>query len=130
MPNPNDSYVVTLKKAHLEWGTHRYTNTRDRIYGEGYLQIPRHMAETLGIFNSNQNKEPIEYTCSSKDGFLKNVTLKASGSSTAGDVYAKQFQGSGNLKTLGEWYRHINAQEGDQVEIFWVRPTEILISKI
>ena len=37
MANRGDSYIITLKKSHLEWGTHRYTGTRDQIYGEGYI---------------------------------------------------------------------------------------------
>ena len=130
MPKANDSFITTLKIAHLEWGTHRHTYTRDRIYGEGYIQIPRHIAKSLEIYNSNQDIEIIEYTCNSTDGFLENMVIKASGSSTRGDVYAKQFQGSGNLKALGDWYHHISAQEGDQVGILWVSPSEIQISKI
>lgn len=39
MPNTGDQFVTTLKTAHLKWGSHRYTNSRDIIYGEGYLQI-------------------------------------------------------------------------------------------
>lgn len=33
MANAGDSYVVTLTRAPLEWGTHRYTGSRNRIYG-------------------------------------------------------------------------------------------------
>ena len=130
MPNKADKYITTLKKAHLEWGTHRYKPTRDRIYGEGYLQIPRAIAIDLCIYNSNKENSKNEYLCSSKDGFLDNITLKASGSMTQGDNYAKQFQGSGNLKALGDWFANIKAKEGDEVEIEWVSPTEILIDKL
>ncbi len=56
----------------------------------------------FGIFNSNQNKKPIEYTCNSSDGFMRDTILKASGSSHAGDIYTKQFQRRGNLKALEE----------------------------
>ena len=52
MPNTNDSFITTLKKAHLEWGTHRHTNTRGIVYGEGYLQIPISEARRLDIYNS------------------------------------------------------------------------------
>ena len=48
-----DTYTVELKNAHLEWGIHRYKYTRNRIYGEGYIQIPRSHARRLAIYNSN-----------------------------------------------------------------------------
>ena len=130
MPKKNDKYITTLKKAHLEWGTHRYAPTRDKIYGEGYLQIPRAIAKEFCIYNSNIDDSQTEYLCNSKDGFLENITLKASGSMTQGDKYAKQFQGSGDLKALGAWFADIDAKEGDKIEIHWVSPTEVLITKL
>ena len=47
MANAGDSYVVTLTRAPLEWGTHRYTGSRNRIYGEGYIvaQLSRQKSE-------------------------------------------------------------------------------------
>lgn len=44
MAKRGDSYIVTLEKAHLEWGTHRYTGSRGLVYGEGYIQIPANVA--------------------------------------------------------------------------------------
>lgn len=38
MPKKNDEYIVALGETHLGWGTHRYTNTREVIYQEGYLK--------------------------------------------------------------------------------------------
>jgi len=61
---------------------------------------------------------------------LTNVILKASGCSTAGDIYAKQFAGSGNLKLLGSWFAHLKLQVGDQVEITWNNETDLTIAKI
>jgi len=131
MPNKNDKLVTELKKAHLEWGTHRVPGgSRPIIYGEGYLQIPKKEATRLNIYNSNQANANTEYTCSTSDGFLSSVVLKAEGSTTAGDIYAKQLAGSGNLKILGSWYSNINAQVGDKIEILWTSPTSILLTKI
>src|SRR5690606_38271386 len=105
-----DSFITTLNQAHLEWGTHRHTNSRGFIYGEGYLHIPRSDAMRIGIYNSNQPGATNTFNCSSADGFLSNVLIKASGSSSAGDIYAKQFQGNGNLQLIGNWFGHLNAQ--------------------
>ena len=54
MATAGNTYTITLKKAHLEWGTHRYTGTRAQIYGEGYLPIPKARATAFGVYNSNQ----------------------------------------------------------------------------
>ena len=40
MPNTGDTFTTILKQAHLEWGSHRHTNSRGVVFGEGYLQIP------------------------------------------------------------------------------------------
>lgn len=40
MAKAGDYYTITLKKSHLDWGTHRYTGTREEIPGEGYIPIP------------------------------------------------------------------------------------------
>ena len=37
MPKAGDRFIVEIKPSHLGWGTHRYTDTRDPIYGEGYM---------------------------------------------------------------------------------------------
>ena len=130
MPNTNDSYIIILKKAHLEWGTYRHTSTRGTIYGEGYLPIPRKISVRFNIFNSNQPNANIEYQCNSVDGSLLGAVLKASGSSRQGDIYAKQFQGSGNLKLIGDWFHSVNAQVGDRVKLYWNTPINITIEKL
>ena len=130
MPIAGDSFITTLKRAHLEWGSHRHTNSRGIIYGEGYLQIPKKEAIRIDIFNNNRPGAIVQYNCNSADGYLQNVTLKASGCTSAGDVYAKQFHGSGNLQLLGDWFHHIGAQIGDRVKITWISQTDIEIEKI
>jgi hypothetical protein len=130
MPKAGDRYIVTLKKAHLQWGTHRYTSTRGNVYGEGYLQIPRAVALRLNIYNSNHPNANFVYNCNSLDGLLNNVEIKASGSMVAGDPLAKQFQGNGNLQIFGGWYSQINAQIGDKILVVWTSPTNITVQKI
>ncbi|TKH40304.1 hypothetical protein C1I59_00590 [Paenibacillus polymyxa] len=130
MPNTGNSYITTLQDAHLKWGSHRHTSTRGTVYGEGYLQIPKHVAEAYNIYNSNQPNAITIYNCSSIDGFLNNVLLKASGSSFRGDPFAKQFQGSGHLKLLGDWFHHVNAVVGDRVKIVFTSPKDMLIEKL
>lgn len=130
MPKKGDSYTVTLKKSHIEWGSHRHTNTRELIYGEGYIQIPAEYATKFDIFMSNNPNANIEYTCTSSDGTLSEVILKASGSQGKDNLYAKQFQGSGNLKTIGSWYNKIKAKVGDKIKITFKSSTSIYVEKI
>ena len=129
-----NTYTVEVLAAHLNWGTHRYTNSRGLVYGEGYIKIPRRYAESYDIYNSNHSHGDILginiFNCLSTDGFLNNITIKATGSSYSGDIYAKQFQGNGNLQTIGDWYRHVNANIGDIIEVTWVSNTDIIITKI
>ena len=129
MPSSGDMYEVVLKKAHIEWGTHRYTNTRGQIYGEGYIHIPNAVAKELEIYNSNKTATLIRYNCSSVDGFYSGVLL-AQGSSKAGSVFAKQFAEDGNLKGIGSWYAHNNAQPGDRVRVTWINSEGIEIEHI
>jgi len=130
MPKKDDTYIVTLQKAHIEWGTHRHTETRELIYGEGYIQIPSEYATKYEIYMSNKEGANIQYTCTSSDKHLSNVTLKASGSQGRDNLYAKQFQGSGNLKTIGSWYSKIKAKVGDQIKITFTSPNSMYIEKI
>jgi len=129
MPNINDCFVTILKEAHLKWGSHRHTNSRGIIYGEGYLQIPASIARSLNITNSNSSNNNI-YSCSSMDKFLDNVQLKSTGCSRAGDKFAKQFHGKGNLRLLGGWFDYINAQIGDKVEIKFISSSKIFLTKL
>lgn len=133
MPITGDSFITTLQRPHLEWGSYRHTSSRGVIYGEGYLQIPINEARRIGIYNSHALGRPgvtNVYTCSSVDGFLRDIELKATGCIRAGYIYAKQFHGSGDLKLLGDWFNSVNAVENDMVEIRWLSPTHIEIEKI
>ncbi len=134
MANTGDSYNITLKEAHLDWGRHRNTSTRDYIAGEAYLPIPRRYAMQYNIVNSNatngidtlgQNL----FRFRTSDNFLSG-NLKAQGNYEAGDVYAKQFSVQGNLKPLGTWYDHIGATPGTQIHVEWISQDEIELSVI
>ncbi len=130
MPNTGDNYITTLKRAHLEWGSHRYTLTRPGlIYGEGYLQIPAKVAYNFNITNNSSPLRTAEYTFSTSDGFIINGKLLASGTQSRPE-FAKQFQGSGNLKLLGDWYHHIGAVVGRQIKIEFTSPTEIHLTAL
>jgi hypothetical protein len=130
MPTTGDFFIIKLKQAHLEWGTHRHTSSRGITYGEGYLQIPRTHAKRLNITNGNLTTTQATYQVSSSDGFLNRASIKAAGSGDSNDIYAKQLQGDGNLKIIGAWFDHVNAKVGDQVEIKWISPTEFMITKL
>ncbi|WP_097028591.1 hypothetical protein [Clostridium peptidivorans] len=124
MPQAGDSYTVVLKEAHLNWGTHRYTYTRDRIYGEAYIQIPLGVARSIGILRG------AVFNCTSTDGQF-NHPLRAAGCCTAGAIHAKQFQGDGDLKVLGTWlHGYCGANVGDRIEVTWTSPNDIVLRYI
>ena len=130
MPQANDFFEITLKKAHLDWGGYRHSKSRNRIKHEGYLQIPASIARELNITNSNDKGNNNIYMCNSSDGIIVNQQLKATGCSSKGDIYAKQFSGKGNLKLLGGWFKAVNAVEGDRVKIEFISSNQILLTKI
>ena len=134
MANTGDYYTITLKEAHLNWGGHRNTGSRDYIAGEAYLPIPRQYAENFDIVNSNATGGRDIYGQNlfkfhTADGFLDG-DLKAQGCSEAGDVFAKQFSVQGDLKPLGTWYDYIGATPGTQIRVDWIAPDEIELSVI
>lgn len=126
MPTVGDSFIITLRPSHLGWGTYRYTDTRDPIYGEGYIPIPRRYAQAYSIYNSNQYLANTQYNCTSADGYFNGILL-AQGCTRAGDIYAKQFAEEGNLKGIGDWYAHVHAQVGDHVRVTWNSSTAVEI---
>ena len=130
MPKKGNEFTITLGKTHLGWGTHRYTNSRETIYEEGYLPIPKAKAKEFDIYMSNKKDANYIYNFSTDDNFYSNEELKASGCSTKGDIYAKNLAGNGDLKLLGKWFTHIKAKVGDEIKISFTSPTNIVLSKI
>ena len=118
MPANGDCYSVPLKMAHLDWGRHRYTHTRERIEGEGYVAIPKKYAERYGIHKGDL------FTAVFTDGF-PSFPARAAGNSTAGDIWAKQFQGDGDLKAFGRWYTYCDAEVGDTVNVTFIAPNVV-----
>lgn len=127
MPRTGDQLIVTFNSmAPLSWGSRRYRNTRTRRTGERYIPIPRKDAKRLKLYNSNWGTElGINiFNVHSSDGIF-NGQLKTAGCSRRGDVYAKQFQGNGDLRSLEPWLRVHQAQVGDQVRFVWLNRTDI-----
>lgn len=79
---------------------------------------------------SNKEDANIVYNFSTDDNFYTNEELKASGCMVKGDIYAKNLAGNGDLKLLGKWFTHIQAQVGDKIKIFFTSPTDIILSKV
>lgn len=134
MADTGDSYIVTIKRPHLEWGEYRYTDSRGVVYGEGYIKIPAKEARRLNLLNTNGTPggdvwgENL-FNCTSVDGRFSCI-LHAQGCSNAGDPFAKQFAGDNNLKALGDWYYSMGAQVGDQIKVTRSSPTDIIIDLI
>ena len=123
------TFTVEIKPSHLGWGTYRNTTSREPIYGEGYIKIPKRYAERFGIFNDNHPTANPRYTCTAVNGNFRG-TLLAQGCSSAGDIYAKQFAEEGNLKGIGTWYRSVNAQVGGEVRITFTSSNSLTIEYI
>ena len=123
MPRAGNYYYVEIKPSHIDWGGYRHTETRDRIAGEAYVKIPRHYAEEFNIRLGSC------YTAIFADGY-DSFIARASGNSFAGDVYAKQFQGNGDLKAFGYWYQSVGAKIGDMVKVEFVSESEILFTHV
>jgi hypothetical protein len=131
MPSVGDIYNVTLKHAHLRWGTlgaSRQKKQRNPL--EAYVQIPVSDAECCSILPGTIFKGK------STDGFFQ-ADVRASGSATKRNLrtgvitkYAKQFQGSGDLQLFGRWYHHINAQPGDVIKVEFTSPYDVEFTKI
>lgn len=132
MPVAGSFYIAILKKTHFRWGLLRYTSSRPKIRNEGFLPILIKYAKMFNITNKDGLRlgHSNIYNFNTSDGFLKGLELKASGSSKKGAVYAKNFHGNGNLKLLGTWFLHINAETGMQIKVEFISPTEILLTKL
>ena len=130
MAQAGDSYAITLKKTHLKWGEHRYTNSRGTVYGEGYIPIPARYARKYQIVNKNGTPSGDTlglnlFNCKSADGYYEGI-IRAQGNTRAGYIYAKQFAGDKNLKALGDWFYKVSASVGDKVLVEWTSATDII----
>lgn len=130
MPLPGTNFTITMKKTHLNWGNFRHTSSRRIIYNEVYIPIPKYIAQTFGIYNSNHSGDILGiniFNCSSADGSFT-CKVKTCGCSTAGDIYAKNLQGNGSLKILAPWANALQIKIGDRVNVKWITPTDIVLT--
>ena len=132
MANTGDSYIITLRPSHLDWGEYRNTFSRDSLQGEAYIPIPSSVAKDLYLLNNNGTdmrdvlgKNLFRYTTA--DGSFRGV-LRAQGSSKRGSIYAKQFSADKNLKEIGEWFDFIGATVGTPIKVEWTSPYDIILS--
>ncbi|HFI0025760.1 TPA: hypothetical protein ACGOVU_001349 [Streptococcus suis] len=134
MPNRGDQFTVKLGSTNIGWGTYRHTNSRPQITGECYIPIPSSQAHQYGIYNSNhtQGRDILGvniFNAQSADGYFNGI-VKTSGSSQAGNIYAKNLSGQGNLKAFNDWFNHMGVTVGTSIIIEWISPTEILFTII
>ena len=134
MARAGDSFIVKLSQSHVAWGTYRFTNSREPISGEGYIPIPLRDARRLDLLNSNGTNDADVwgenlFECESVDGYFHGI-LRAQGSRSAGDIYAKQFAGDGDLKALGRWYAQVGARTRDRIRVYWISKVKIEIEKL
>lgn len=132
MPHAGDSFIVELSDTHLDWGNYRHTHSRNRIVGEAYIPIPSEYARMFKIYNSNYGSSGLgvnEFNAWTVSGDYLGV-VKTSGSKKAGDVYAKNLHGSGDLKSLGNWFYRVSMRPGDKVKVKWTTPKDIILEKL
>lgn len=136
MPKAGDRFIVQLSETHLKWGTFRFTSSREPIYGETYIPIPKNKAQQYNIFNSNKcivdtlGVNIYNYSAYINNNKFSEGILKASGCSKAGDAYAKNLSGNGNLKMLSPWIYNAGILLGDYVEVLFASPTNIELRKV
>ena len=119
-----DRFNVRLKPAHLSWGTLGNSRTNGkRSPLEAYVQIPLSNARLFSIYSGTI------FNGRTNDGFF-NTQVRASGSAGDNLIYAKQFQGSGNLKLFGFWFQYINAKPGDIIQVEFTSPSDVLFTRI
>lgn len=130
MAQAGNTYTVSLKNTHLDWGEYRNPTNRNPIKGEAYIPIPKRYAEEFQIFNSNYKKTGFGFNlfrASSSDGFLQNVPLLAQGCSNAGEIYAKQFSVKSNLKMIGDWYKACGVTPDNSIRVTFTSDIDIML---
>ena len=127
MPKQGDSFRTN---TYQKWGEYpkRESYSRDVMLGEAYIVIPKQYAELFNIYMSNAgvNTEYEAYDC--QGDFI--CVLKAQGNSFAGDVYAKQFAGSGNLTALNSWISTYSVADSDTIEVEFLSSNSLRLTKL
>lgn len=130
MPKKGDKFT---SHSYQRWGEpepvgKRSSESRNTVLKESYLHIPQSAAKKYGIFNSNKAGAQTNYDAYDKDG-NKIATLKAQGDTKSGEVYAKQFSGSGNLKAMFPWLSKNKITDDDELEIEFLSEHSIKVEK-
>lgn len=60
MPKTGDYYTVSLKEAHMDWGRHRYTHTRERIEGEAMYKSPKDTPKCMVYIKATSLLRPLQ----------------------------------------------------------------------
>jgi len=119
-------------RLYMGWGTRspkRRTESRPEIDDEAYISIPRADAQRLSIYMSNHPGVETDYEWTSSDGAHRGI-LKAQGNVCAGDVYAKQFAVSGNLKGLKNFIEDNGLSDDSIIQIDIVEPNKLVITPL
>lgn len=125
MPKAGDYYQCVLKEAHLNWGElgpSREEQNRSDL--EAYIPISKKDAERLQIYKQT------DYNGLSSDGFLNHI-VRATGSRSSADLFAKQFQTKGDLEEMGRWLKdYCGAVPGDIVRVEFTSPNDVVFTYI
>lgn len=126
MPKAGDSFTVTIKKSHIDWGDEtRNPTNRDKVKGESYVKIPAEYARKYDLFRGS------EYNASFTNG-SPSIKIKSAGNGPADGKYGKQFEGigSGACKAFTPWYKSCGAKVGDKVKAEFTSSSDIKFTLI
>ncbi|WP_438835011.1 hypothetical protein [Streptococcus pluranimalium] len=69
------------------------------------------------------------FNARSADDFFRG-TVKSSGNNRAGDPFAKNLSGQGDLKAFNNWFNQMKVSPNTCIKIEWTIPTDILFTII
>jgi len=128
MPKAGDKFYSYTYQNWGEYHPKRISQSRTAIPHEVYLAIPKPDAVSCNIYMSNVRGANTDYDAYDHNGEFICI-LKAQGHS--GDfTYAKQFSGRRNLKALADWIFTNNVHDTDTIEIEFLSPTSLRLTKV
>ncbi len=127
MPKAGDKFFTN---TYQRWGEYpkRESFSRDVMHGEAYIVIPKHYAEVFDIYMSNSGMNTDYDAYDVQGNFV--CTLKAQGNSHAGDIYAKQFAGKGDLTALNPWIDANGVTDDDTIEVEFLSSNMLRLTKV
>lgn len=129
MPKAGDRFRTNTYQKWGEYSPKRFSYSRSTELNEAYIVIPKFYAELFSIYMSNKIGANTDYDAYDDEGQFIYV-LKAQGCSTKGDVYAKQFSGSGNLTALQNWIANKGITDADTIEVEFLSSNSLKITKV